>query len=91
MFNDETATELRKDFIAQNNAAVQSDNETLERQRLEAIHGVGNVWNTKELQENFQVLSFLAPFCSVIRRSDKKKGVVEFQHSPRFYWGFQLI
>ena len=90
MFNDETATELRKAFIAQNTAAVESNDETLERQRLEAIHGVGNVWNTKEMQENFRVLSFLAPFCSVIRKNDNKKGVVEFQHSPRFYWGFTL-
>jgi len=88
MFNDETESELRREFVAQNTAAVRSDDIEQERARLEAKHGKGNVWDTKQLQENFSVQSFLAPFCSVIRKSDGAKGVVEFQHSPRLYFTF---
>jgi hypothetical protein len=88
VFSDETCTELRKDFVAQNTAAVQSDDPVAERARLEAKHGKGNVWDTRELQENFTVSSFLAPFCFVTRKSDGVKGAVEFQHYPRFYFTF---
>jgi len=88
VFNDETCTDLRKAFVAQNTAAVQSDNPASERVRLEAKHGKGNVWDTSELQGIFKVISFLAPFCFVERKSDGAKGCVEFQHSPRFYFDF---
>lgn len=80
---------IRREFAAQNSAAVQSDNPEYERIRLTEIHGQGNVWNTQELQQNFDVISFNAPFCSVVRKSDGIKGFVEFQHSPRFYFGFE--
>lgn len=48
----------------------------------------GKVWDTDELQRDFHVLSFLAPFVLVQRKSDDKKGTLEFTHSPRWYWGF---
>lgn len=56
------------------------------REALEAQHG--RVWDTSELQEEYQVLGFLAPYIVAIRRSDNVKGSLEFQHNPRFYFNF---
>ena len=88
MFDDPTESDLRRDLVAQNTAAVRSDDIEQERARLEAKHGKGNVWDTQQLQQNFSVVSFMAPFCSVVRKSDGVKGFVEFQHSPRLYFTF---
>lgn len=46
-------------------------------------------WNTQELQQEFEVLGFAAPFVVVKRRSDGKKGTLEFKHSPRIYFSFR--
>ena len=59
---------------------------TGERAELEAIHG--QVWTTDELQDEFHVIAFSAPFAEVERKKDGKRGAMEFQHHPRFYWGF---
>ena len=56
------------------------------REALEAQHG--QVWNTEELSQDFEVIGFLAPFAVVRRRSDDVKGSLEFQHRPRFYFNF---
>ena len=84
----ETFDDVRRDFVAQNTAAVESNNPLLEAVRLEKIHGVGNVWDPVGLQDNFEVRGFMAPFCTVTRKSDGAKGCVEFQDYPRFYFGF---
>lgn len=65
---------------------VASPNPDQERQRLEAKHG--QVWNTSELQQDFEVLGFAAPLIVARRRSDGCLGSLFFQHEPRFYWGF---
>ena len=49
----------------------------------------GQTWNTQELQKDYTVHSFLAPFVLVTRKSDGVKGILEFQHMPRFYFNFQ--
>jgi hypothetical protein len=46
-------------------------------------------WTTEELQEDFDVLGFQAPFVVVSRKSDGTLGSLEFQHSPRVYFGWQ--
>jgi len=56
------------------------------REALEAAHG--QVWNTDELRDEFEVVGFMAPFVVVYRNSDHQKGSLEFQHSPRFYFNF---
>jgi hypothetical protein len=56
------------------------------RKELEALHG--KVWTTAELAEDFSVLGFAAPFVVVERKSDGRKGSLQFQHSPRFYFCF---
>jgi len=57
--------------------------------RLELESKFGQVWDTKELTTDFQALSFLAPFVLVVRKSDKVKGTLQFQHDPRFYFDFK--
>jgi hypothetical protein len=49
----------------------------------------GEVWDTKEVQQVFQIHGFLAPFVSVTRRADGVKGALTFQHLPRLYFAFQ--
>jgi len=46
------------------------------------------VWDTPQLRQDFEVIGFLAPLVVVRRRADGVKGSLEFQHSPRLYWGF---
>jgi hypothetical protein len=46
-------------------------------------------WDTQKLQEDFTVLGFLAPYVVVVRKSDGKKGSLQFRHHPRVYFGFQ--
>lgn len=76
---DETE-DARRERIAEINA------EAADRQRLEAKYG--QVWSTEQLRRDFDVIDFLAPFVRVIRKSDKVKGMLEFQHDLRFYFAF---
>lgn len=57
------------------------------REYLEAKHG--EVLDTTELQQDFSVLGFMAPYVVVQRKSDGVRGSLMFQHSPRLYFGFQ--
>jgi len=59
----------------------------MERQELEEKYGKGNVYDTKELTNNFTVNSFSTPFVMVTDK-DGAHGTIEFQHSPRFYFDF---
>jgi hypothetical protein len=77
---------FRRQAVAAINSRVESDDDAAERARLEPIHG--EVWNTRELTEAFEVHSFLAPFVLVTRKSDGQKGLLAFQHMPRFYFDF---
>jgi hypothetical protein len=66
---------------------IEINTEPGSRQGLEAEYG--QVWTTHELSQDFEVIGFMAPFVVVRRKSDGKKGSLEFQHSPRFYFGFK--
>jgi len=57
------------------------------RAELEREHG--QVWDTTEMQRDFEPIGFVAPFIVVRRRADGIKGSLTFQHSPRLYYGFQ--
>ena len=57
------------------------------REYLEAQHG--QVWDTQELQADFEVQGFMAPFIGVRRKSDGSQGSMAFQHAPRFYFNFK--
>lgn len=49
----------------------------------------GQTWDTAQLQEDFTVEGFSAPFVVVRRKSDGKRGTLEFKHSPRIYFDFR--
>ena len=46
-----------------------------------------DVMDTQELQKQFTVHAFSAPFVQVTR-SDGVKGILMFQHLPRYYFQF---
>ena len=72
---------IRRQEAAQVNAAPGS------KEALE--HRYGQVWDTQELQEQFEVTGFLSPYVVVRRRSDGVVGSLQFQHRPRYYFAFQ--
>ena len=79
--NDPTET-IRRQRVTEINLQPGS------REALEAQHG--QVWSTAELSGDFEVLGFMAPLVVVRRKSDGRKGSLEFQHGPpRFYFNFQ--
>ena len=63
-----------------------SSEEAAARADLEKRYG--QVWDTAQLREAFDVVGFSAPFVVAVRKSDGKRGTLEFTHSPRFYFGF---
>jgi hypothetical protein len=50
---------------------------------------VQQTWTTEELQRDFEVHGFSAPYVVVTRKSDWVKGSLEFTHSPRVYFNFR--
>lgn len=56
------------------------------RTDLEARYG--KIWSPVELCAEFHVEGFVAPFVLATRLVDNKKGTLEFQHSPRFYFNW---
>lgn len=72
---------IRREMLAEINAAPGS------REYLEARHG--QVWDTSQLQDDFEVIGFAAPLVAVRRRCDGVKGSLMFQGSPRYYFGFE--
>ena len=71
---------LRKERIAEINEGP-SEREALMKE-------YGEVYDTTEVQEAFFITGFMAPFVACTRKSDNKKGTLEFRHSPRFYFNF---
>lgn len=76
---DDTERECRKLQAELNTNAT-------DREALEAKYG--KVWTLEELQKEFEILQFQAPFVVVKRLSDNKLGSVNFQHLPRFYFNW---
>jgi hypothetical protein len=77
--NDQTEAP-RRERLAEINATPGS------REALEAQYG--QVWDTEQLGEEFEVTGFLAPLVVVRRKRDGVKGSLEFQHHPRLYFNF---
>ena len=73
---------IRRDMVAVINA-VPGSREELEQQ-------YGDVWDTQQLGGVFEVQGFAAPLAVVTRKEDGAVGTVMFQHSPRFYFNFEL-
>jgi len=79
MAHDETEA-LRRLQVAAINFAPGS------REALEGEYG--QVWDTDQVREAFEVLSFLAPYVVVRDRKTGTKGTLMFQHHPRFYFAW---
>ncbi len=80
--------EMQADLNAQGRALAEVFPEKDDQRAvLTAQHG--QVWDTSQLQADFDVRAFRAPFVIVRRKSDGKQGSLEFMHSPRFYFNFQ--
>ena len=75
---DKALEDVRRSMVAQINEAKAS------REALVALHG--QVWDTVEMSDAFEVLGFMAPFVGVVRKSDGRTGSLMFQHYPRFYF-----
>ena len=71
------------------NLQVESNDEDLERKRLEDLYG--KVYDTQEMSKSFTVDGFMAPYIVCIEKSTGVKGCMEFQHSPRFYFDFRPV
>ena len=72
---------MRRDLVERVNANA------AERQALEAEYG--QVWDTAELQANFEVVGFAAPLVIFVEKATGKRGSLFFQHRPRLCFGFQ--
>lgn len=79
--NDPTES-IRREMVQQINGSAPDE-------RAEAEARYGQCWNTAELQAEFTVVGFLAPFVEVCRKSDGVQGTMKFQHSPRLYFCFE--
>ena len=58
----------------------------MDREELEAKFG--QVWDTTQLQKDFEVTGFGFGYCAVRRKSDGQSGSLDFDHNPRFYYSF---
>ena len=83
-YNSSDPTEIPRRILVNEINSVEADREAMEKEH-------GQVWNTQELQEDFVVSGFLAPFVGVTRKSDNVKGFLMFQHHPRFYFDFSEV
>ena len=54
-----------------------------------AAESQGQTWDTTQLQADFSVIGFSAPFVVVVRKADGVKGSLQFNHNPRIYYGFK--
>jgi hypothetical protein len=48
----------------------------------------GETWTTEELQRDFAVIAFCAPFVEATRKSTGVRGSLQFLHSPRIYFAW---
>jgi hypothetical protein len=46
-------------------------------------------WTTDELERDFVVESFAAPFVVARRKADGKLGSLKFRHNPRVYFDWK--
>jgi hypothetical protein len=80
---NKSSKQARRKLVAEPNPEVKT------REELEAEHGTGNVWDTREFARHFIVTSVAYPFVVVKGKSDGIEGIILFQHQPRYYFGFR--
>lgn len=45
-------------------------------------------WTTDQLQAEFTVEGFSAPYCVAVEKSTGKRGTLQFNARPRYYFGW---
>jgi len=80
--NDQTES-FRREMV------IDINSQLMAKQELEARYGEGNVFDTEEVRERWEVLGFMAPFVAVRELETGTEGTLLFQHSPRFYFDYQ--
>jgi hypothetical protein len=61
--------------------------ESTSRENLEARYG--EVFDTEQLREAFDVIGFAAPLVMVRHKGSGQRGTLFLQHDPRFYFSFE--
>jgi len=59
-----------------------------EAERAALVAKYGPVYTLDEVQKEFEITGFMAPFVGVTRKVDGVKGSMMFQHRPRYYFDF---
>ncbi len=54
------------------------------------IVDAGECWTTDEVTAEFEILGFMAPFCTAKRRSTGERGTLAFVHRPRLYYDWMV-
>ncbi len=62
-----------------------------DRVRGELEDEYGKTWTTEEATADFNFEGFMAPFATVVRKSDGARGALKFVHMPRFYYDFREV
>lgn len=75
--------------MADNTAAIRKEMVESGQPQADLAANTEQTWTTAELTRDFEVIGFAAPFVVVRRKSDGKKGSLEFTHSPRSYFGWK--
>jgi hypothetical protein len=110
MTPQERAEEIRREMLktgqAKADLAAITDRETIRQMLASRYHGaveitdemidavLGQTWDTEQLQADFTVIGYSAPYCVVRRKSDQKVGTLEFtggfgSTGPRVYFSFE--
>jgi hypothetical protein len=88
--HDELTDDVRKQFDTVRRQLCESINRNPKpRELLEVLYG--EVWDTSQLVQTFEVHGYMAPFAAVTRRTDNVKGSLMFQHTPRYYFSFDPV
>ena len=77
----DAAEEIRRHEVARLNRRMQ------DRDTLEQVYG--QVWDTEELWDQFDILGFRAPYVVVRDLDTGEKGSLKFQHDPRYYFAWK--
>lgn len=86
-FKSDPTEDIRRAQVAELNGSVQEDTVEQAREKLAAQYG--QLWNTEQLQQDFSVTGFMAPYVTVRRKRDGATGTLQFTHNPRFYFRWQ--
>jgi len=58
----------------------------MQKEELEKLYG--EILSTDEATQKYEFIAFCAPFVEVKRKTDGKRGTLEFQANLRFYFAF---